>query len=127
MCIEGCGLRSHQNARGSKKKFQECQIPPREQIDPRFKEDIAVLHLAGISNRVMAMISKRILGVEVSTDTVTKSLSSVEDKALDWLDRPLEKKYWALFWMEQILKCNDVKVPRRSQRWSYLALMTRTE
>ncbi|MBK8202778.1 MAG: transposase [Bdellovibrionales bacterium] len=72
-------------------------IPPREQIDPRLKEDIAVLHLAGISNRVMAMISKRILGVEVSTDTVTKSLSSVEDKALDWLDRPLEKKYWALF------------------------------
>ncbi|MBK8204523.1 MAG: transposase [Bdellovibrionales bacterium] len=80
-----------------KRNFKSVVIPPREQIDPRLKEDIAVLHLAGISNRVMAMISKRILGVEVSTDTVTKSLSSVEDKALDWLDRPLEKKYWALF------------------------------
>jgi putative transposase len=80
-----------------KRNFKSVVIPPREQIDPRLKEDLAVLHLAGISNRVLAMISKRVLGVEVSTDTVTKSLSSVEGKALEWLERPLEKKYWALF------------------------------
>lgn len=80
-----------------KRDFKSVVIPSREQIDPRLKEDLAVLHLAGISNRVLAMISKRVLGVEVSTDTVTKSLSSVEDKALAWLERPLEKKYWALF------------------------------
>lgn len=80
-----------------KRDFKSVVIPSREQIDPRLKEDLAVLHLAGISNRVLAMISKRILGVEVSTDTVTKSLSNVEDKALAWLERPLEKKYWALF------------------------------
>lgn len=80
-----------------KRNFKSVVVPPREQIDPRLKEDIAVLHLAGISNRVLAMISKRVLGVEVSTDTVTKSLAHVEDKALDWLERPLEKRYWALF------------------------------
>lgn len=80
-----------------KRNFKSVIVPPREQIDPRLKEDLAVLHLAGISNRVLAMISKRVLGVEVSTDTVNKSLSVVEDKALDWLERPLEKKYWALF------------------------------
>ena len=79
------------------RKFKSKVIPPREQIDPRIKEDIAVLHLAGLSNRVMAMVSKRMLGVEVSTDTVTKSLDVIEDKALAWLERPLEKKYWALF------------------------------
>jgi putative transposase len=45
----------------------------------------------------MAMVSKRVLGVEVSTDTVTKSLDMIEDKALAWLERPLKKKYWALF------------------------------
>jgi putative transposase len=43
------------------------------------------------------MISKRMLGVEVSTDTVTKSLDVIEDRALAWLERPLEKKYWALY------------------------------
>ena len=80
-----------------KRSFRSVVVPPREQIDPRLKEDIAVLHLAGLSNRVLAMISKRVLGVEVSTDTVTKSLDVVEEKALAWLERPLEKKYWALF------------------------------
>ena len=72
-------------------------FPHREQIDPRLKEDIAILHLAGLSNRVMAMVSKRVLGVEVSTDTVTKSLDIIEGKALAWLERPLHKKYWSLF------------------------------
>jgi putative transposase len=46
----------------------------------------------------MAMLSKRILGVEVSADTVSKSLGVIEDKATQWLTRPLtNKKYWALF------------------------------
>lgn len=80
-----------------KRNFKSKIILPREQIDPRLKEDIAVLHLAGISNRVLAMISKRVLGVKVSTDTVTKSLASIEEKALAWLERPITKKYWALF------------------------------
>jgi putative transposase len=79
------------------RNFKSAIIPAREQIDPRIKEDIAVLHLAGLSNRVLAMISRRLLGVEVSTDTVTKSLDAIEDSALTWLERPLEKKYWALF------------------------------
>ena len=79
------------------RKFKSAVVPAHEQIDPRIKEDIAVLHLAGLSNRVLAMISKRMLGVEVSTDTVTKSLDVIEERALAWLERPLEKKYWALF------------------------------
>jgi len=46
----------------------------------------------------MAMLSRRILGVQVSADTVSKSLSVIEHKATQWLTRPLnEQKYWALF------------------------------
>jgi putative transposase len=81
-----------------KRKFESNVIKRHEQIDPRLKEDLAVLHLAGISTRLMAMLSKRILGVEVSADTVSKSLGVIEDKATQWLTRPLtNKKYWALF------------------------------
>ncbi|MBK7892797.1 MAG: IS256 family transposase [Bdellovibrionales bacterium] len=95
--IKGVGLIRIRMPTDRKRSFQSVVVPPHEQIDPRLKEDIAVLHLAGLSNRVMAMVSKRILGVEVSTDTVTKSLDVIEDRALEWLERPLEKKYWALF------------------------------
>lgn len=80
-----------------KRKFASAVIPTREQLDPRLKEDLAVLHLAGISTRTMAMISKRILGIEVSKQTVTNSLGMIEDKALKWLERPIDKEFWALF------------------------------
>jgi len=78
-------------------QFKSEIITPGEQIDPRLKEDMAVLHLAGLSTRSMAMISKRILGVEVSPDTVSESLGMIEEKALQFLTRPLQKRYWALF------------------------------
>jgi putative transposase len=80
-----------------KRKFESAVVPPREQIDPRLKEEMAILHLAGLSTRTMAMVSRRVLGVEVSTDTVSASLESIEERALGFLTRPLEKKYWGLY------------------------------
>lgn len=78
-------------------KFQSVIFPPREQIDPRLKEDLAVLHLAGLSTRTLALVSKRILGVEIGKNMVTQSLALVEDKALAWLERDLSEEYWALY------------------------------
>lgn len=79
------------------RKFSSAVIPAREQIDPRLKQDLAMLHLAGLSTRMLSMISKRLLGVEISSDTVSKSLEVVEEKALAWLERPLTNPYWSLF------------------------------
>jgi putative transposase len=67
-----------------KSRFKSSIIPKNEVIDPRLKEDMAVLHLAGISTRVLAMISKRLLGINVSSTTVSSSLNLVENRALDW-------------------------------------------
>ena len=78
-------------------QFESNIVPKNEQIDPRLKEDMAVLHLAGISKRTMEMISKRIFGVDVSKQTVSNSLQFIEEKATSWLTRPLTKKYWALY------------------------------
>lgn len=72
-------------------------IPPQERMDPRLKEDMGVLHLAGISTRTLSMISKRILGIAVSTQTVTNALHRIEPGALRWLYRRLDTEYWALF------------------------------
>jgi putative transposase len=78
-------------------RFSSEVVPRQEQIDPRLKQDMAVLHLAGLSTRTMAMMSKRILGVPVSTHTVSQSLGMIEEKALGFLTRPLTSKYWALY------------------------------
>lgn len=80
-----------------KREFESQIIPKSEQVDPRLKEDMAVLHLAGISTRTLEMISKRLLGVEVSRQAVSNSLEIIRPKALEWLSRPITGKYWALY------------------------------
>lgn len=95
--LKGVGCIRIRMPQDRKSQFKSQVIVPREQIDPRLKEDMAVLHLAGLSTRTMAMVSKRVLGVEVSTDTVSESLGSIEEKALQFLTRPLTSRYWALF------------------------------
>lgn len=79
------------------RRFESAVIPKGEQIDPRLKEDMAVLHLAGISTRDLEMMSKRLLGVEVSRQTVSNSLGEIQGKAVEWLTRPLTGRYWALY------------------------------
>lgn len=80
-----------------KRKFNSVVIPKREKIDPRLTEDIAALHLAGLSTRTLSFMSKRILGLEVCPKTITNSLSLISENAEKWLTRPLQgKKYWAL-------------------------------
>ena len=72
-------------------------IPKSEQVDPRLREDMAVLHLAGISTRDLEMMSKRLLGIDVSRQTVSNALDEIQGKAVEWLTRPLTGNYWALY------------------------------
>lgn len=78
-------------------KFNSAVIPKHERMDPRLKQDLAILHLAGISNRVLAMISKKVLGIKVGKDMVNESIDLLTERALNWLNRPIIKKYWALY------------------------------
>jgi len=95
--LKGLGAISIRVPQSRKGGFNSSIIPSHEQIDPRIKEDIAILHLSGISNRTLSMISKRILGVEVSKDTVNQSLSLIQTQARKWLERDLDEAYWALY------------------------------
>lgn len=106
--LKGVGCLRIRHPVDRRREFKSAVLPPREQIDPRIREDLAVLHLAGLSNRVLALVSRRVLGVEVSRDTVTKSLDVIQDKAVLWLERPIDKKFWALF-----IDGTNFKVQRR--------------
>jgi putative transposase len=95
--VKGLGGVTFKMPTDRKSRFESAIIPKNEKIDPRLKEDMAVLHLAGLSTRDLAMISRRVLGIEVSRQTVSNSLESIEQKAVDWLIRPITGKYWALY------------------------------
>lgn len=79
-----------------KRRYSSLIVPKSERLDPRISEDIAALHLAGLSTRTLSMMASRILGIEISPKTVTNSLGSIADGAEKWLRRPIDKKYWAL-------------------------------
>ena len=96
--LKGVGCLRIQMPRDRDGKFDSVVIPSHERMDVRTREDLGMLHLAGLSNRTLAMISNRLLGVEVSKDTVSKSLEVLKPAAEKWLTRSLEeKKYWALY------------------------------
>jgi transposase-like protein len=95
--LKGVGCIRIKMPQDRRSEFKSVIIKPNEQIDPRLKQDLAVLHLAGISTRSMAMISRRILGIQASSSTVSESLGSIEEKALKFLTRPIERRFWALF------------------------------
>ena len=95
--VKGIGGITFRMPTDRKRRFESALIPKNEQIDPRLKEDMAVFHLAGISTRDLKMMSKRILGVEISNQTVSNSLTTIEDRAVEWLTRPISGRYWALY------------------------------
>ena len=80
-----------------KSVFKSSIIPANEQVDPRLKEDLAILYMAGISSRTLAMIANRLLDLQVSHSTVMASLNLVQAGAEKWLGRNLSSKYWALY------------------------------
>lgn len=91
-----------------KRQFDSSIVPKRERIDPRIKQDIAALHLAGLSTRTLAMMSKRILGIDISHQTVSESLPMLSEHAKAWLRRPIDGEWWAL-----IVDGTNFKVRRR--------------
>lgn len=95
--LKGVGAVKLRYPRDRKGEFESSVIPKRERVDPRLQEDMAVLHLAGISNRTLGMISRRILGVDVSKDTIQRSLGIIEESATKWLTRDISDEYWCLY------------------------------
>jgi putative transposase len=103
--IGGITIRSPKDRKG---RFESQVVPTSERIDPRLKADMAVLHLAGLSTRTLSMISNRLLGIEVSRETISSSLDLIAGEAERWLTRPLSKPYWALY-----IDGTNFKVQRR--------------
>lgn len=95
--LKGVGAIRIKMPRDRNASFESTVVPKHERMDPKLKEDMAILHLSGISTRTMAMISRRLLGVEVSSKTISNSLSLVTEAADNWLQRPITQPYWALY------------------------------
>ena len=106
--LKGVGCLRLEFPRDRNGEFESVIVPSHERIDPRTRQDLSMLYLAGLSNRTLSMISRRLLGIEVSKTTVSNSLSELKVEAEKWLTREITERYWALY-----IDGTNFKVQRR--------------
>lgn len=87
--IKGVGALQVRVPRDRAGKFRSNVIVAERHYDPDLEEDLALLHLAGLSTRTLAQLSPRILGIRVSRTEVSNSLNVMIPGAQRFLERPL--------------------------------------
>lgn len=95
--LKGVGLLRLKVPRDREGKFESNVIPSYERVDPRIKEDMAILQLAGLSARTLSLASHRLLGLRVGKDMANDSMELIKEESIKWLDRDLSAaECWAL-------------------------------
>lgn len=87
--IKGVGAVQLRVPRDRAGQFKSAVVPSDRRHDEDLERDLALLHLAGLSTRMLARISDQILGVRVSHAEVSRSLATLVPAARQFLDRPL--------------------------------------
>jgi len=79
-------------------RFESHVVPAQRHYDEAIERDLALLHLAGLSTRMLAHLSGQIVGVKVSHMEVSRTLKTLVPAAKKFLDRPLgERRFKYLY------------------------------
>lgn len=96
--IKGVGAVELRVPRDRAGRFQSHVVPPQRHHDEDLERDLALLHVAGLSTRMLAHLSERVLGVKVSHTQVSQSLQTMVPGAKRFLERPLgERRFKYLY------------------------------
>ena len=96
--IKGLGTLTLRVPRDRAGRFESKVIPSHRRYEEAIEKDLALLHLAGLSTRMLAQVSGRILGVRVSAQEVSNSLHKIVPAAKAYLERPLgERRFMYLY------------------------------
>jgi putative transposase len=87
--IKGVGAVELRVPRDRAGRFQSNVVPPQRHHDEDLERDLALLHVAGLSTRMLSHISGQVLGVKVSHTEVSQSLKTMVPGAKRFLERPL--------------------------------------
>jgi len=98
--IKGIGRIQVRVPRDREGRYQSQIIPARRHYDSALEQDIALLHLAGLSTRMMAQLSRTILGMPISAKEVTNCLHKMVPAAKAFLERPLSGKRYKYLYLD---------------------------
>jgi putative transposase len=98
--IKGIGEIAVKVPRDRKGTFESKIVPPSRRYDEAIERDIALLNLAGLSTRTLALVSQRVLGVAVSAQEVSNSMALILPAAKKFLERPLGTRRWIYLYID---------------------------
>jgi transposase-like protein len=98
--IKGIGDLTLRVPRDRKATFESRVIPPSRRYDDVIERDLAALHLAGISTRMLAVLSRNVLGVKISAQEVSNSLEKIVPAARRFLERPLDSRRFRYLYID---------------------------
>ncbi len=98
--IKGLGSVTVRVPRDRKGKFLSNVVPPRRHYDEGIERDMALLHLAGLSTRMLSLTSRHLLGIQVSPQEVSNSLRTIIPAAKSFMDRPLGSRRFKYLYLD---------------------------
>ncbi len=81
-------------------KFESRVIPSRRRYDEVLEKEIALLHLAGLSTRMLSIMSKQLLGLRVSPQEVSNALHRIVPAARRFLERSLSCRQFKYLYID---------------------------
>ena len=98
--IKGLGAIQLRVPRDRAGRFDSQVVPAQRHYDEAIERDLALLHLAGLSTRMLAHLTQQIVGVKVSHTEVSRSLKTLVPAAKKFLDRPLSGRRFKYLYVD---------------------------
>jgi putative transposase len=98
--IKGLGAIQLRVPRDRAGRFDSNVVPSGRQYDEAVEHDLALLHLAGLSTRMLAHLSEQIVGVKVSHMEASRSLKTLLPAAKSFLERPLAGRRYKYLYVD---------------------------
>jgi transposase-like protein len=100
LVFKGIGALKLRVPRDRMGRFETKVVPPSRRYDEALEKDLALLHLAGLSTRVLSQVSKGVLGVSVSPAEVSNALKTIVPAAKAFLERDLTGRRFKYLWID---------------------------
>lgn len=98
--IKGVGTLALRIPRDREGRFRSNVVPAHRHFDEATERDLAMLHLAGLSSRVLGQMSRSLLGIHVSAQEVSNALHTIVPAAKAYLERPLHDRRFVYLYLD---------------------------
>jgi putative transposase len=88
-CIKGIGEVGVKVPRDRKGEYQTQVLPRSKRYEDRIAEDLSIMYLTGISTRTLSMLSRRLIGREISHEEVSTANRELTGAVEKWRNRDL--------------------------------------